>query len=134
MECTQLFVVNQAPLTHPIKKQESFPYERKKLNTWFMVNSDIRNRPVNLINADKDEDKNKCYAQDDSKFPRTPVEDGKYGIYYHETTACHANVILEDGIHFSSGGQELDFSDGSGFYLIGNFSINDGNGNDNAIN
>ena len=121
MECTQLFVVNLAPLTHPVKKQESFPYERRKLNTWFMVNSDIRNGPVNLINVDKDGDKNKCYAQDHSKFPRTPVEDDKYDIYYHGTTARHAKVILEDGIHLSSGGQELDFSDGGGFYLTNKF-------------
>ena len=105
MERTQLFVVNCALE----KQQESFPYQRKKLNTWFRVHSDIENGPVNLINVDKDEDKNKCYAQDDSKFPRTPVEGDKYDTYYHGTTACHAKVILEDGIYLSSGGQGLDF-------------------------
>lgn len=121
MECTQLFVVNLAPLAHPNKKQESFRYERKKLNTWFKVHSDIVNEPVNVINVDKDGDKSKCYAQDYSKFPRTPVEDDKYDIFYHGTLASHAKVILEDGIHLSSGGQKLDFSDGNGFYLTNNF-------------
>ena len=76
---------------------------------------------MNLINVDKDGDKNKCYAQDDSKFPTTPVEDGKYDIYYHGTTVRNTRVILEDGIHLSSGGQKLDFSDGGGFYLTNKF-------------
>ena len=52
----------------------------------------------------------------------TPVEGDKYDIYYHGTTARRAKVILEDGIHLSSGGQKLDFSDGGGFYLTNKFS------------
>ena len=91
------------------------------MNTWFRVYCDIENGPVNLINVDKDEDKNKCYAKEDSKFIRAPVEGDKYDTYYHGTTACHAKVILEDGIHLSSGGQGLDFSDGGGFYLTNKF-------------
>ena len=63
LEWTQLFVENLAPLAHPGKKPENFPYQRKKLNTWFkQEHSGVRNGAVNLINVDKDGHKNSCYS------------------------------------------------------------------------
>ena len=122
LECTQLFVENLAPLARPTKKRESFPYQRTTLNTWFKgEHSDVRNVTVNLINVHKDGNKNKCHAKDDSKFPCVPVEDDKYDIYYHGTTARHAKGILDNGINLYAGGQRCDFSDGDGFYLTNKF-------------
>ncbi|XP_015772044.1 PREDICTED: uncharacterized protein LOC107350322 [Acropora digitifera] len=122
LEWTQRFVENLAPLAHPGKKPENFPYQRKKLNTWFKEeHSGVRNGAVNLINVDKDGQNNNCYTQDDNKFPNSPAEDDKYEIFYHGTTARHAKLILEDGIDLCQGGERKDFSDGDGFYVTNKF-------------
>lgn len=123
LEWTQRFAENLAPLACPGKKPENFPYQRKKLNTWFKEeHSGARKGAVNLINVDEDGHKNNCYTQDDNKFPNSPAEDDKYEIFYHGTTARHAKLILEDGIELCQGGERKDFSDGDGFYVTNKFN------------
>ena len=121
---TQLVVENAAPLSAPGKKPNSFPYQKKTLNAWFVIepeNSEVGGGRVNIINVNEEgRQTEECSTLPVDKFPK-PRHLPDYEIFYHGTRAIHAKCIIDDGIDLSKGGRNKDFSDGDGFYVTDEF-------------